>query len=243
MGPWNYPGIGTNGPKEGAFGRNDGATVWGQASGGLFKYYAGAFNLNNPTAKVLFSGRLNLSLLNPEPGFYNSSTYYGKDILAIGVGGQYQKNGDPGKAGVPAVVADPNAMPPVVGIPAIPAVPAADYGMFNADLLFEKDLMGSGVFDFEGAFYKYVGTNETQKFAHFLLASYLTPDLGMGKLQPLVRVQQSIPKTGDTTTVLDAQVGYVIDGYSTRLALGFTHVGGSPAVESNAVFAGVQLQK
>jgi hypothetical protein len=225
MGPWHYPGIGNNAPKEGPFGRNNGATAWGQFAGGLFKYYLGVFKLNDPAAKPLVSGRLNLSLLSPEPGFYNSSTYYGKDILALGVGFQYQKNGDAGAAGPPAT-------------------PAADYSMFNADLLFEKDLKESGVVDVEGALYKYFGDNESQKLAHFVLASYLTPEVaGIGKFQPLVRVQQSIPKTGDTTTVLDAQVGYVVDSYSTRFALGYTHVTAGGESASNAVFAGVQLQK
>jgi hypothetical protein len=37
MGPWNYPGAYGSGPKEGPFGRNDGATIWGQAGGGIFK--------------------------------------------------------------------------------------------------------------------------------------------------------------------------------------------------------------
>jgi hypothetical protein len=170
MAPWTYPGAFGTGPKEGPFGRNDGVTVWGQVNGGLFKYYAGAFNLHDPSLKPLLTGRLNLSLLSPEPGFYHSSTYYGKDILAIAVGGQYQKNGDANLTGM--------------GL--------SDYGLFNADALFEKDFGASGVLDLEGAFFKYVGDGENKKWSHFLLASYLTPDLGNGtKLQPLVRVQQA----------------------------------------------------
>jgi len=220
MGPWNYPGLG--GPQEGPSGRNDGATVWGQFAGGTFKYYLGAFRLNSATQKPLISGRLNLSLLSPEPGFYNSSTYYGKDILAIGVGGQYSKNADTYAAASDGL---------------------ADYGLFNADVLFEKDLKESGVVDVEGALYKYIGDGQSTKASYFALASYLTPELkDIGKFQPLVRVQQSFPKVGDSVTQLDAQVGYVVDGYSTRFALGFTHVSATGA-GSNAVFAGVQLQK
>ena len=52
----------------------------------MFKYYAGAFDLHGAPDSPLYSGRINLGLLNPEPGYYHSSTYYGgKDILAIGV--------------------------------------------------------------------------------------------------------------------------------------------------------------
>jgi hypothetical protein len=228
MGPWTYPGVFGTGPKEGPSGRNNGATIWGQFAGGMFKYYLGAYNLHDPSLKPLISGRLNLSLLNPEPGYYSSSTYYGMDILAIGVGGQYQKNGD----GNPAA-----------------ADGLSDYGLFNADVLFEKNLAAAGVVDVEGAFFKYVGDGQNKKFSHFLLASYLTPEMpGIGRFQPLVRVQQAFMKDGlgGTGTSLDIQAGYVVDSYSTRFALGFNHTS-SPApgdnIPSNAVYAGVQVQK
>jgi hypothetical protein len=234
MGPWNYPGAFGAGPREGNFGRNDGATIWGQAEGGLFKYYAGVFNLfgdlrpDGAYTAPLFSGRLNLSLLNPEPGFYNSSTYYGKDILAIGVGAQFQRDSEPN---------------------------GDTYGLFNADLLFEKDLAGSGVRDLEGAFYKYTTASDPNDFSYFALASYVTPEIpDVGKFQPLVRIQQTktnapapaiIGATAPTGTAIDAQLGYVVDSYSTRLALGFQHSssGVTGAVAANQLFLGVQLQK
>ena len=98
MAPWNYPGFypglgAPAGPRQGAFGRNDGATVWGDFGGGVFKYYLGAFDLRQRSESPLYTARINLSLLNPEPGYYHSSTYYGMDILAIGVGAQYKKDG------------------------------------------------------------------------------------------------------------------------------------------------------
>src|SRR6478752_9245789 len=51
MAPWIYPlflgpqgsPYAVVGPKEGPFGRNDGATVWGGLGGGKFKYYLGAY--------------------------------------------------------------------------------------------------------------------------------------------------------------------------------------------------------
>ncbi|MEI9939131.1 MAG: hypothetical protein WDO69_18075 [Pseudomonadota bacterium] len=229
MGPWNYQVFN---PKEGPNGRNNGVTAWGNIAGGTLKYYLGAFNLNVPETQVLFSGRLNLSLLSPEPGFYSSSTYYGKDVLAIGVGGQYQKNGDPGAAAMP---------------PDVPAGAPADYGLFNADVLFEKQLAGAGVLDLEGAFYKYIGDNNTTDFSYYALASYLTPKVGdAGMFQPLVRLEQGKPKGdgGTTATILDAQVGYVVDNYATRFALGFQHANDSSlSSKSNAVFFGIQLMK
>ncbi|HET7539541.1 MAG TPA: hypothetical protein VFK05_06710 [Polyangiaceae bacterium] len=237
MGPWIYPlklgpqasfgsAYAVVGPKEGPFGRNDGATIWGQFAGGMFKYYAGAYNLFDAAEKPLLSGRLALSLLSPEPGYYGSSTYLGKDILAIGIGGQYQKNGD---------LADPTD----------PTSNRKDYGLFLADVLFEKDFKASGALDVEGAFYKYLGDYQAMKFSYMGLVSYL-----IAKFQPLVRVQQASFKDsfgGDTVTMIDGQVAYYLDGYSTKLALGFAHAtnGADGAAEqiSNSVFAGIQLQK
>jgi len=128
--PWFYPGVHFAGPpvgpRQGPSGRNDGLTVWGQFAGGLFKYYAGAYDLHKTAGTALISGRLNLSLINPEPGYYHSSTYYGgKDLLAIGIGGQYQKDGSPG------------------------AMEVDDYSEFNADILFEKNFGEGGVLDLE----------------------------------------------------------------------------------------------
>jgi hypothetical protein len=235
MGPWNYPGAYGAGPSEGPYGRNDGVTVWGQAGDGVFKYYLGAFNLygsKTPVVQPLISGRLNFAFLSPEPGFYNSSTYYGKDILSLGVGGQFQK-----------VETAPGT-----------SVYVNSY-LFNADLLFEYDLTGSGVIDLEGAAYIYSGDSDfkatqTKTASYFALASYLTPDTGIGKFQPLVRIQQTLPKTdtlgsdAPTGTAIDAQVGYVVDSYSTRFALGFQHqTAAFGAPESNQIFGGIQLQK
>jgi hypothetical protein len=226
MAAWNYPTFFLAqtdptkpplGPREGPFGRNDGATVWGQFNGGMLKYYAGAYDLfatNNP----LLSGRINLALINPEPGYYHSSTYYGsKDILALAIGGQFQKTKTAG---------------------------AKDYSEFNADLLFEKNLHGSGVIDLEGAVYKYFGTGEAHDYSYFLLASYLTPEkLGPGALQPLIRVQQSKPTDGSTAwTLVDVQMGYVIDTYAARLALGYQY-SNVMGQKGNSVFLGIQLQK
>ncbi|HKO50932.1 MAG TPA: hypothetical protein VJV79_24645, partial [Polyangiaceae bacterium] len=238
MAPWIYPlflGPQGNpyavvGPKEGPFGRNDGATIWGAFGGGAFKYYLGVYDIFDATQKPLISGRLALSLLSPEPGFYGSSTYYGKkDVLSIGVGGQYKKNGDasikPGPMGTP------------VGTP-------TDYGMVLADVLFEKNLKEAGVIDLEGAFYKYVGDGQSNDFSYMGLGSYL-----ISRIQPLVRIQQAKQKSvedggsGKTVSMIDGQIGYLIDGYATRFALGVSHSWIPDVSAANSVFAGIQLQK
>jgi hypothetical protein len=233
--PWYYPGTfaiggrggaGFMGPREGPYGRNDGATIWGQVNGGLFKYYVSAFDLWDPTKKPLWSGRLNLSLLNPEPGYYHSSTYYGKDILAIAIGGQLQKNGS---------TFTPMGATAPTGID--------DAALFNADVLFEKNLQESGVLDIEGAVYKYFGNYEPYKYSYLALASWMTPNkVGPGKIQPLVRFQQGKFNDGIADTSVEAQVGYVIAEYDARLALGYQYTRVNE-IKGNGIYLGMQVLK
>jgi hypothetical protein len=233
MAPWYYPGFGfadgqVGAPLEGPNGRNDGITVWGQFNGGMVKYYAGAFDLHDVDQKPLYSGRVSLSLLNPEPGYYGSSTFYGKDLLGIGVGVQSKGQG--------SVATDP-----VTGAPT-----AADrYTEFNADVLFEKDLSGAGVLDIEGAVYLFGGDYRQTDSSWFALASYLLPgDIGPGKLQPLVRVQQAAPHAdgADTSTLVDAQLGYIVNSYNTRFALGYQN-GTAGDAKVQGFFFGAQILK
>jgi hypothetical protein len=232
MAPWSYPGFfvpggGPIGPRQGAFGRNDGATVWGQFGGGLLKYYASVFDLTAPQTSPLYSSRINLSLINPEPGYYHSSTYYGgKDILAIGLSAQFKKDGSVG--------VDPATMM---------ALTPDDYTGFSADVLFEKNLGGAGTIDLESAFYSYNGNNEAFDWSYYALASYLLPtEIGIGKLQPLVRLQQAKPSGGgDNANIITAQVGYAIKEYAARLALGWERLDNGP--KTDTIFLGIQLQK
>jgi hypothetical protein len=227
--PWHYPGFGfADGqvpvPRQGPFGRNDGITVWGQVEGGLLKYYAGAFDLYDVETSPLFSGRLSLALFEKEPGYYNSSTYYGKDILTVAVGGQYKKDGS---------------------VPAVMGVAPDNYSEFNADVLFEKNFDGAGVLDLEAAYYKFNGDYEPTDAGWFGVASYLLPnDIGGGKLQPLVRVQQAIPSadTADTSTLIDAQLGFIVNSYATRFALGY-RTGSAGDLDVQAIYLGAQFLK
>ena len=227
MSAWNYPGTfpsGSVGPRQGPSGRNDGATVWGQFLGGYVKYYLGAFDLHDVNTKALISGRINLTLLNPEPGYYHSSTYYGgKDIVALGLSGQYKKNGSVG------------------GTMAMPLTD--NYSEFSADLLAEKKLGDAGVATFEGGFYKFNGNYETVKNDFYILGSYLIPTVvGIGRFQPLMRFQQATPRTGSNWTAFDASINYVVDEYAMRLALNF-QTAKSDGVTANQIQLGIQIQK
>src|SRR5258708_32403621 len=113
--PWNYPGFFSVGPqtvvtapKEGPSGRNTGAVVWGEFGEGVFKYEAGMFNSADAADHPLFSGRLNLAVIGKESGYWGNSSYFGeKDIVAFGLGGQFQIKGSPAApAARPAVYPD-----------------------------------------------------------------------------------------------------------------------------------------
>lgn len=234
MAPWNYPGLVPSGllaaPRSGAFGRGNGVTVWGQYAGGIFKYYLSATDLHDRSQSPLFTARLNMNFLSPEPGYYHASSYYGKDVLAVGVAAQYKNNGSVGEP--------PDEMS---------RAPFDDYAAILADLLFERRLGSAGVLDIEGAFYKYWGDFEPVDWHWFALASYLIGSaVGPGKLQPLIRVQQIHPTfPGGSLILIDSQIGYVINGSATWLALGYRHESARAqgTGTQNGIFAGVQVQR
>ena len=232
MSPWNYPGVysvsgagGFIGPKTGANGRDDGVVVWGEFLRGKAKYFLGAFNLDNVAQSPLYSGRVNIALLGEEPGLWGSSTYYGdKDIVAVGGGFQYQKNGS---GTVDATTLNGNT----------------DLKVFIADLLAEKNLPGAGTLSVEGAYYHF-DVGQPAKQAFFVLGSFLTDYVGVGKLQPLVRWQQTSPQSGGSKwTMLDAFLGYVIYGYNLKLMAGYQRTDLGNSVVGNAVQVAFQMQE
>ena len=244
MSPWNYPGFyfagaAPIGPMEGANGRNQGATVWGNVADDKFKYFVGVYGIDqggpNSTAAVganpFYSGRLSYTFQGSEPGYFGSSTYYGeKSIATLGVGGQFQMDG---------------SVDTTTGA-------KKDTLIGMADLLVEEAVPSAGTFTFEGQFY---GFNSGYNFggpkgvlapkeAFYALISYLTPEpLGIGKLQPLVRWQQTIDPAW---TIIDGALAYVIKEYDARVVLTYEHIDtgtGPSGGISNSFQLGVQLQK
>ena len=65
--------------------------------------------------------------------------------------------------------------------------------------------------------------------------------IGIGKLQPLVRWQQT---TDPSWKILDAYVTYVIDEYFLRFAVGYEHTDfGGGTTNGNAILLGAQMQR
>ncbi|HEX2659656.1 MAG TPA: hypothetical protein VHU40_15335 [Polyangia bacterium] len=217
--PWNYPGVAVGAlPKEGPSGRNNGLVVWGDIAGGKLTYLAGAFDNADIGSSPLFSGRLRLALLDPEPGFWGNGSYFGdKDLLSIGLGGQFQKHGSSTMLGGDK-----------------------DYGEFNADVLFEKKIPGGGWFTAEGAYYHYNVLDGAFSDSWYALVAYATPTIGIGNLQPSVRYQGASPKGGgDKPWNLDAGLAYLIKGPALRVIANYSH-SDYGSLSSNALQFGAQ---
>jgi len=97
-----------------------------------------------------------------------------------------------------------------------------------------------------------MGEGELVDYSFLVLASWMTADkIGIGHIQPLVRFQSA--KTTDvgsmtvppdeTSNIFEGQIGYVIDSYATRLALGFLYQKAGDAIEDTQLYLGLQLQK
>ena len=218
-------------------GRDDGGAIWGELLDKHFKYQVGVFNgsrgKDSPNLKdnVLLAARLVYNFLDPEPGYYNASTYYGaKKILAVGTTVQYQ--GD------------------AAGTAARPK----DFVGFDVDVLFEYPLP-AGVVTLEGGFYSYDYGNHPlggliDGQAYYGQAGFLFPQkIGIGQLQPVVRVQHFDvdvpgPTAGVTSDTTRANFGlnYIIAGHDAKVMLDFTRVFIDKGKDLNEVKLLVQVQ-
>lgn len=225
---WDYPGAVSQYPSL-AIGRDNGVQVWGKLMDNKFTYVLGAFKgHNNVTGgsnesdSLLYTGRLAYAFweAEPAPAYYTGSTYYGKDILTVGVAGMFQSDG--------------------VGV----AGAAGDYTGMNIDVLMEKKLAGGGLLTLEGAFYNYdldvldcgsgepgspacpvAGANDnvgglTEGDGYLATAAFLFPGkIGIGQVQPFVRYQSFDREVSNSTIdVLDVGFNYVIKGHNARVS-------------------------
>ncbi len=227
-------------------GRDDGLAIWGQVGGGAFKYQVGAFQgfkrdlvsadaseSANPNDKdnLLYAGRLTLNLWDPEPGYYNASTYYGeKDILAFGLTGQYQKDAT-GTLENDGTFSD-----------------KGDFTGWSVDFLMERN-MPNGVFTLEAAYYDfdYDGIPDPdfgyEGDGYFVLGSFLFPQVvGIGRIQPQIRYQRLDNDNGPNVERVEGGLNYIMNGHNARAAL----IGGtereSGSSSNNFMVLGLQLQ-
>jgi hypothetical protein len=230
--PWNYPGVAVGAlPHEGPSGRNNGAVIWGDIAGGKFNYEAGAFdNGDGGASSPLFSARLRLALLDPEPGFWGNGSYFGdKDMLTIDVGGQVQAHGSALRDAMGNITTDKT------------------YAEVNADVLFEKKIPGGGWGTLEGAYYHYNVLDGGLSDSLYILGAYATPTIGVGNLEPMVRYQWAKVKSGTGTNPwnLDAGLSYLIKGPALRLLATYSHTrigtdAAGDALTANSIQLGAQ---
>jgi hypothetical protein len=217
---YDYPGLVSRYP--GIFaGRDNGVSVNGEVQKGKFKYafgvYEGMDNVPGTGDGMLYAARFVANFLDPESGFYNSSTYYGdKNILALGFAVQHQSD---------VVLVD--------------TTPDSFTG-YNFDLLFEKKLAEAGVVSLEGAFYNYDLQGTPGDGSGYLAeGAFLFPNVvGIGKLQPMVRYQDF-----QDDSILDMGVNYIIRGHNARLNFTYSVIDIGPGTtKSNQFTGGTQFQ-
>ncbi len=185
-------------------GRDEGLAFWGQTGQGRFKYQVGIFEGREAlqgSDEPLLAGRLTYNFWDKEPGYYNSSTYFGeKNILALGLAamsqrGAYGENQE-----------------------------TADFTGWNLDLLCERELAGKGVATLEGAYYEYESEHLSpgqDGDAYFTTLGYMFPKpIGIGKVKTLARFQVYHGVSYDERRE-ELGVDYIIKDHNLRLSLVF----------------------
>jgi hypothetical protein len=227
--PWNYPGIVSVGgvtkfylPAEGAFGRNNGAVVWGDVAANKVTYLAGVFDNGDAGTSPLYSGRLRLALWDTEPGFWGNASFFGdKNMLSVGVGAQYQKATGGG----------------------------TNYSEVNADVLLEKKIPGGGWFTAEGAYYHYAADTGGLSDSAYILAAFATGTMGVGNVQPMARFQWFKLKGDGQPKPLnfDAGISYLVKGPALRVLATYSYTkippatpAGDATITGNAIQLGAQ---
>jgi len=235
--PWNfYQGVLAYGattrvvavPRGNSIGRDGGGVLWGDLAERELHYALGVFlpsavlpgstPNSQPVAQTpLLSARLSVDILGKENGYVVKSSYSGEqDVVALGVGGQFEKGGSLG-------IAPANA----TGVPIGPEPPPDDYAELNSDVLVEMRFGGGGFFTLDGAYYRYVGNNEPVEDEVSILGAIATPKLGIGNLQPYGRWQWFSRRANSAdlrTFAVDAGLNYLIKGPSLRIMLAYEHV-------------------
>ena len=231
-------------------GRLEGISFWGQKQFGKVhvKYQLGAFDEfastrpggPNEDDDLIYTGRITFNFWEPEPGYYNNSTYYGeKDVLALAFVGFFQNDG--------------------VGS----SEKQGDFTAWNIDFLMEKKLSNGGVVNLEAAYFNYDLDGESEAEAAsggalvdghswLAVASYMFPQkIGWGYVQPIARYMSFDREHLGLGTRERWEIGatYVMKGHDAKVNFfyGNEHPGSGGVDERNDNFSmfkiGVQLQR
>lgn len=227
----NEWGFATEGVQDGfpsyAAGRDSGVAYWGDFN--KLKVSAGVFDVPSTFGdkKVVAATRVQYDFWDTEPGYYLNGTYYGdKNILALGVAGQFV-------GGDNAVTAD-GLMEKKLGNGGVVTV-EAEYANYN----------GFGGYGAPVAF--------TKSDGYFGLAAYMFPTkIGVGKLQGNIQVLGKYASTSYDTvgpnvdrSTSEIDLNYVIKAFNARISLfyidtDYSHLTAAP--DSQQFGIGLQLQ-
>jgi len=204
----------------GKYGRDDGINLWGALTADKkLTYVVGVFNGTTGTASsdhddnLLYAGRVSYNFLNVEqnPGYYTSSTYYGKagDILTVAFATQWEQD--------------------AIGTN---AQDSSDFFGYSVDLLGETTLGNGAVVTVEGQYKKFelsgpskvllngVNNSMFEGDAYTGTALYLVPGkIGIGQLQPYVRYTANDAENTTGSDEIEAGLNYIIDGHNARVSL------------------------
>jgi len=241
----------------GKYGRDDGINIWGALTDDKkLTYVVGVFNGttggSDQDDNLLYAGRVSYNFLNVEqnPGYYTSSTYYGKagDILTVAFAAQWEEDAV-GVADNPDTLANEYA--------------AGDFFGYSVDILGETTLGNGAVVTVEGQFKKFELTGGVSDLAnggpmfegdaYTGTALYLMPGkVGIGQLQPYVRYTANEGENTADRNEYEAGVNYIIDGHNARVSLmyqygdiatkGRGYAAEAPGDDVHAIKVGFQMQ-
>lgn len=203
-------------------GRDDSVTIWGNPLDGLLQYRfmisEGVEGPNNPEDKLRFVGRISVSLLEPETGWFNKGTYLGKKkVLSLGFGADTQRD------------------------LTLNGLENQDNEVWTADVFFDHPL-GGGAVTAEAAYINIDNCTQTQpQFfseleagddAHnwYINAGYLLPgSIGPGRLQPYMRYETvGVDKRGVAqdyeTDFWSGGLNYYLKGHNAKITADYMYL-------------------
>jgi hypothetical protein len=206
-------------------GRDDSVVLWGNPLDGLLQYRlmvgegvegdcdpVDPTDTCNPDDHVRVAGRLSVSLLDPEKGWFNKGTYLGKKkVLSFGAGfdrqGGLTLDGDPDQRNL----------------------------VWTVDAFFDHPV-GDGAITFEAAFIDIYNCTQEQPQAYtdlaegddarnwYLNGGFLVNNVGPGGLQPYFRYEGLHVEGKKKTHFASGGLNYYFKGHNAKVTADYMHV-------------------
>jgi hypothetical protein len=204
-------------------GRDDGLTLWGNPLDGLLQYRfmiseGVESDTQNPEDRLRYVGRIAVSLLEPEKGWFNKGTYLGKKkVLSLGFGTDSQNDLTLNNA------AHQNNL------------------VWTTDLFFDHPV-GEGAVTAEAAYINIENSTQSQRTYSDLIAGddaenwyvnagYLLPgSIGPGRIQPYVRYEALDVEKRELTDFWSGGLNYYLEGHkyfkghNGKITLDYMHI-------------------